>query len=325
MADFAVTYTSHRAMAWNQGDSNKSSLVNHLSLAILSSKAILHIDPLIVNALFAQQKEKSESRTHNIKTISLEMNMKPFAHAIIWSMFEKIKHQLNIQDPPAYVSTAETLAKSILSLYPLFVWENKKSESLATLSWCVAAYTLVINPEAIVHLKVKPLGHANQKGFAIHATKDIIKGEYIQELLGLMPEDRAKNYTDLSTITPHSDNRNNDKNSSFDEKILIGPIRFINHRCFSYNVEFVAIRDTYAFTIVATKDIKASEEILLCYGVNYFKEDGSKCLCEDCREIPEEEEEVSKNRTGHINVEEQTKANKNKRAKQKERRKLGPI
>ncbi|KDR65068.1 hypothetical protein GALMADRAFT_82314 [Galerina marginata CBS 339.88] len=315
-------------MAWNQGDSNKFSLVNHLSLVILSSSAILHIDPLIVNALFAQQKAKSESKTHNIQTISLEMNMEPFAHAIIWSMFEKIKHQLNIQDPPAYMSTAEKLAKSILSLYPLFVWENKKSESLATLSWyldrCIAAYTLVINPEAIVHLKVKLLGHANQKGFAIHATKDIIKGEYIQELLGLMPEDRTKNYTDLSTITPHPDNCNNDKNSSFDEKLLIGPIRFINHRCFSYNVEFVAVRNTYAFTVVATKDIKASEEILLCYGVNYFKEDGSKCLCEDCREIPEEEEEVSKNSTGQINLEEQIKARKDKRGRQKEKRKLGP-
>ncbi|KDR65697.1 hypothetical protein GALMADRAFT_148468 [Galerina marginata CBS 339.88] len=131
-------------------------------------------------------------------------------------------------------------------------------------------------------------------------------------------------YTDLSMITPHHDNRNDDKNPSFEEKLLIGPIRFINHRCVSYNVEFIAIRDTYAFTVVATKNIKAKEEILLCYGVNYFKEKGSECLCEDCREIPDEEEKASKKHEGQINLEEQDKARKDKRARQKEKRKLGP-
>ncbi|KDR70301.1 hypothetical protein GALMADRAFT_144960 [Galerina marginata CBS 339.88] len=250
--------------------------------------------------------------------------MEPFGHSIIWSMFEKVKHNLNFQDPLGYIATVKKLATSILLHYPSLVWENKKKESLETLSWCITAYSLVINPAAIVHLKVKPLGHAKQKGFAIYANKDIIQGEYIQELLGLMPEDRAEKYTDLSTITPHKDNRND---GSFEEKLLIGPIRFINHRCVSYNVEFIAIRDTYAFTIMATKNIKAKEEILLCYGVDYFKENGSECLCEDCREIPDEEEEeaeVSKKGKDQINIEERDKAKKDKRAKQKEKRKLGP-
>ncbi|KDR65286.1 hypothetical protein GALMADRAFT_148808 [Galerina marginata CBS 339.88] len=265
MADSTVASISHPAITRNPANSIQSSLVNDLSLSVLSSQAILHIDPLIVNALFGQQKEKSENRSHNIQTISLNTNMEPFGHSIIWSMFEKVKHNLNFQDPLGYIATVKKLATSIFAYYPLLVCENKEKESLETLSWCIAAYSLVINRAAIVHLKVKPLGHANQKGFAIYANKDIIQGEYIEELLGLMPEDRAEKYTDLSTITPHTDNCND---GSFEEKLLIGPIRFINHRCVSYNVEFVAIRDTYAFTVMATKNIKADEEILLCYGGN---------------------------------------------------------
>jgi hypothetical protein len=67
--------------------------------------------------------------------------------------------------------------------------------------------------------------------------KNIIKGEFIQELVGLMPEDNKGEYTDLSTITPHPDNYNIKKQPSFDRRILIGPIRFMNHACSSYNVE----------------------------------------------------------------------------------------
>ncbi|KDR65714.1 hypothetical protein GALMADRAFT_47566, partial [Galerina marginata CBS 339.88] len=237
---------------WNPANSIKFSLVNDLSLSVLPSQAILHIDPLIVNALFGQQKQKSQNRSHNIQTISFDTNMEPFGHSMIWSMFEKVKHNLNFQDQLGYIATVKKLSTNILLHYPALVWENKKKESLDTLFWWV-----------------KPLGHAKQKGFAIYANKDIIQGEYIEELLGLMPEDRAEKYTDLSTITPHDDNRND---GSFEEKLLIGPIRFINHRCVSYNVEFIAIRNTYAFTIMATKNIKAKEEILLCYGVDYFKE-----------------------------------------------------
>jgi hypothetical protein len=138
MTDSQINQTYPCALEWDKGDPEKYAIVHQLSSSYaLPSLAMIHIDPLIVNAIFAQQKKKSSNRTHTVQTISLDMEMEPATQEKIWKMFENVKHNLNISNSTLYISTANQLASDILSQFPSFIWSNKRTESWKTLSWYV--------------------------------------------------------------------------------------------------------------------------------------------------------------------------------------------
>jgi hypothetical protein len=80
---------------------------------------------------------------------------------------------------------------------------------------------------ARLYKKIMNDGHM---GFGVRATKDIVKGEYVYELSGLLAIDNDTPHTHLSETTPFGD-------SSQDVRVFFGPIRFVNHRCINFNAE----------------------------------------------------------------------------------------
>ena len=62
--------------------------------------------------------------------------------------------------------------------------------------------------------------------FGIKAKVEIPEGVFIPELLGLMASDTVAEHSGLSEIMPH-----NDQIGPREPRILVGPLRFINHSC----------------------------------------------------------------------------------------------
>jgi hypothetical protein len=77
------------------------------------------------------------------------------------------------------------------------------------------------------------MGPHSQKGFGIFANVLIRKGEEIPELIGLMPQDNRAPHSELSAVTvaAHQDQPEGE------ERVLIGPIRMVNHLCQNFNAE----------------------------------------------------------------------------------------
>ena len=92
---------------------------------------------------------------------------------------------------------------------------------------------MVINPCSVVKLSCIRLGQEETLGFAIHATRPIPKGLRISELVGMMPSDNKWPSSDVSRIKPSA--AHNQSNRV--ERVLFGPIRFVNHICAMPNVE----------------------------------------------------------------------------------------
>ena len=103
------------------------------------------------------------------------------------------------------------------------------SDSCILFQRCISAYALIIQPTSAARLYQKRLndGHI---GFGVRAMKDIVKGEYVYELLGLLAIDNDTPHTRLSETTPFG-------NSSEDVRVFFGPIRFVNHLCVNFNAE----------------------------------------------------------------------------------------
>ena len=77
------------------------------------------------------------------------------------------------------------------------------------------------------------MGPQESLGFAIHATAAITTGSEIRELAGLMPKDGRAKHSEVSCIRPSSEHNQ----SSRVQRVLFGPIRFINHICDKPNAE----------------------------------------------------------------------------------------
>jgi hypothetical protein len=69
-----------------------------------------------------------------------------------------------------------------------------------------------------------------QLEFGVRAARAISEGEYVYELSGLLAIDNDTPHTRLSESTPFG-------GSSQDNRVLFGPIRFVNHQCADFNAE----------------------------------------------------------------------------------------
>ena len=92
---------------------------------------------------------------------------------------------------------------------------------------------MTINVASAVKLSCIGMGQAGTLGLAIHATRSIPEGQRIHELVGLMPSDNRWPSSDVSRIKPSSAHNQ----SRRVERVLFGPIRFVNHVCATPNVE----------------------------------------------------------------------------------------
>ena len=62
---------------------------------------------------------------------------------------------------------------------------------------------------------------------------------------------------------------------------LFGPVGWANHDCEEANTRFTSIRRT-GMKVIAVRDIKVGEEIIVFYAGGYFKENNCKCLYKTC-------------------------------------------
>lgn len=92
------------------------------------------------------------------------------------------------------------------------------------------SYTLPLLSGSAVRLKVVELGGNRQ--LTVVAKRLLLKGEFIYDLIGLIPMDSVTQHSRLSEIFPHPC-----QPAIREERVLDGPIRFLNHSCHGYNVE----------------------------------------------------------------------------------------
>jgi len=62
-------------------------------------------------------------------------------------------------------------------------------------------------------------------------------------------------------------------------QVFCGPARFVNHDC---DNNAVLLREGFTIKFKVTKPIKAGQEILTSYGMNYFGEKNCECMCATC-------------------------------------------
>ncbi|KAI7938664.1 hypothetical protein MJO28_014243 [Puccinia striiformis f. sp. tritici] len=63
-------------------------------------------------------------------------------------------------------------------------------------------------------------------------------------------------------------------------QVFCGPARFVNHDCEN---NAILLREGFTIRFKVTKSIKAGEEILTNYGMNYFGERNCECMCGTCQ------------------------------------------
>lgn len=142
-----------------------------------------------------------------------------------------------------------------------------------------------------VRLRQRKGASEGSRGFCVEACRPIKSGEIIHELTGYCPSDRIRKreLTDLSVIRVASRSLP-----------LLGPLRFINHRCspncevrvykltlvhiLIVSLQYIVIKNKWTHFIKAKADIAVGEEIFVSYGSDYFEDLGDDgCVCEDCK------------------------------------------
>lgn len=110
-------------------------------------------------------------------------------------------------------------------------------QSYRCVARCAIAYGyLISNPEWGVQLRVRSFAGDNGRGFSIKASRDLVEHEVLYPLMGLMPNDARAEHSRLSEILPHPSQFRNKANTE-KGRVLMGPIRLVNHACHSYNAE----------------------------------------------------------------------------------------
>jgi len=104
--------------------------------------------------------------------------------------------------------------------------------ALIIIGRCITAYSMVINPSAPIKLVQRPIGPGGPRGFGIISRRFIQKNEYIYELPGMIAKSsRPSIQSKLSIIVPHHGQK-----QGKEERVLFGPLRFVNHICEGYNI-----------------------------------------------------------------------------------------
>ena len=95
---------------------------------------------------------------------------------------------------------------------------------------CIGAYALIIQPNSTVRLYKPRLGQQVHLGFGVRAAQNIHQEDYVYELSGMLATDNETPHTRLSETIPFG-------STNQDQRVLFGPIRFVNHRCVHFNAE----------------------------------------------------------------------------------------
>ncbi|EDR01622.1 uncharacterized protein LACBIDRAFT_310701 [Laccaria bicolor S238N-H82] len=245
---------------WGETDTAVYQISKYLSSSRITSKVIIDVDVWLVQSICQQYREKKPSKVHRIEHVHPDPDFKldlDMAEAI-WTIFEGLKNMLEKCSQSNAISFGKDMEKAIKRDHPGLVESHEHANAIW---WWV-------------RLKKRCFGDGSG-GFAIFATRDLVEGEILYPLMGLMASDSRAEHSRLSEIHPHPSQVKLEK-GRMDPRVLVGPLRFINHTCHSFNAEFVAIRSALAFVVQTNKLIKFHDEVFVDYGKDYF-EDIEKC------------------------------------------------
>ncbi|KAJ7049799.1 hypothetical protein C8F01DRAFT_1264842 [Mycena amicta] len=137
------------------------------------------------------------------------------------------------------------------------------------LQWWLEIYGILYSNWSRAKMTKVVLGGSKQ--FGLSATQDIPAGTDLWEIPGLLSLDEAANAdnTGLSKM----------KHRDGTDRILSGPVRFVNHHCKDFNTEYTHVRRSRGIILSTTRAISAGEEITVNYGTEFFD---PTLLCSCC-------------------------------------------
>lgn len=251
-------------MHWGQTKTQEYELAEHLSTAHLASKEVVDVDSWLVQSIFQQYKRKKHSRSHRIRYVHPDPSFKldlDKAKAI-QVIFEEKKSMLVRCSVADAVKFGREMATAINVVSTDLV---KAHERQKTIEWCSIAYgNLICNPGWGVQLKIKTSKDDDTHGFSIRATRDLVAEEMLYPLIGLLASDSTAEHSHLSELRPHL-SQVQEQAETEKPRVLIGPLRFINHACNSFNAQFIPINSTLSFVVCTTKAIKSGQEVFVNY------------------------------------------------------------
>lgn len=212
----------------------QESYADHLVDDALESEDILATDPIVVHALYARRAKKSDRQRHIPMSVSVDFQPHELLAKRIYHLFQ------DKQQDWSY-SAAEEITRIVMAEYPDVFPERRR----AALTWYAVppqvqrinetdmfasyrelfAYRQVVDAHSAVRLRVISLDGNLQ--FAMFANRNIRSGEFLWELMGMMPIDSNGGHSKVSEMSPFK----------ADARVLIGPIRFVNHQCRTFNCE----------------------------------------------------------------------------------------
>ncbi len=77
------------------------------------SKLVIPLDDLVIHSLFGQRTPKTLRRKHSIQNIGLNFQEDMELLNLIYTGFEKEKHQLEPSNPTQYISVVKSLALAL--------------------------------------------------------------------------------------------------------------------------------------------------------------------------------------------------------------------
>ncbi len=77
------------------------------------SKVVMPLDDLVVHSLFAQRTPKKSHRTHTVQKLGLNFQENTEVSTVIYTAFEKKRHQLEPSKPAQYTSVIKKLALAL--------------------------------------------------------------------------------------------------------------------------------------------------------------------------------------------------------------------
>ncbi|KAF6741027.1 hypothetical protein DFP72DRAFT_1085190 [Ephemerocybe angulata] len=249
----------------------------------MASSDCIPMEDLVVLSLFAPA-DPTRSGAHVPQTLGLAVDFSGPSLIAVRDAFEDHKSDMDISRAGSYLAAIKKVRSALVRRPqdgpgPDRGCRGLSRERLDCLEWCLSAYGVVVARDSAVRLGVARMGASSEKGFGIFARDAIPAGTTIWDAIGVMPGDNRASHSDLSAIRVAA----GQNQSTGAERVLLGPLRMLNHRCRSFNAVFVYEEGTSAFFAQTTASVGAGEEVVVNYGSDWF---GETCPCSDCSTAP---------------------------------------
>ena len=120
-------------MDWTLGHPEKHAIMTHLLSSRISSKYIVPIDSILVEAIYGQHARKSARHRHNVRQLSLNDSLDSDLRQLIYTAFESHKNQFDINSPDTYFRTSTDIAKLVYG--GVEIVRSIGDGSFSTLEW----------------------------------------------------------------------------------------------------------------------------------------------------------------------------------------------